>query len=107
MGETISTLLDEQGRLYLLGQKLYFTPKLVEIDYSKHKIKSFCSGDRSIAIVTTDNILLAKGNFWIKNLSDIDVDTGISEIPTQEIFNNSEIIKVGGMYQGKYALIKE
>ena len=47
-----SAFLSSEGKVYFSGRKLVFKPKLFEMDYDQYKIKTFCSTDKGIAVVT-------------------------------------------------------
>lgn len=107
LAEMTTALLTEQGKVYICGLKLYFFPELLALNYDLHKVKTFGACDRGVAIVTNDNKLFAKGNFWINEGYDEDVNTGISEIDVAKYFDGRELVKVGGKYAGRFVLVKE
>jgi alpha-tubulin suppressor-like RCC1 family protein len=107
LAECCTAILTNEKKVYMCGLKLFFQPELFDIDYESHKVKTFGACDRGIAVVTEENKIFSRGNFWIKGESDEDVDTGIHELSTEKYFHNKEIVKVGGKYTGRFALVKE
>lgn len=106
LGECTTTIQVEDGRIFLAGQKLYYYPQLFEIDYKVHKVKTFCSSDRASVVITADNRLFYRGNFWSDKNIEENIDTGVVEADVQKAFGGSEIVSVGGKYGDKWALVK-
>jgi alpha-tubulin suppressor-like RCC1 family protein len=107
LAEFTTALQTDNGQIYICGQKLYFQPELFALDYAQHKVRTFGASDRGVAVVTEDNRLFSKGNFWINEDFDEDVNTGISEILTDKYFHGKRIDKIGGKYSGRYALVQD
>lgn len=107
LAECTSAVKTEDGRIFFAGQKLYYYPQIFELDYNKHKVATFCSSDRGVAIVTEENRLFYRGNYWNEKKLEEDIDTGIIEADSASVFNNKRIAKVGGKYGVKWALIDE
>lgn len=72
-----SAFLSNNGKVYFCGWKLVFRPKLFEMDYEKHKVKTFCSTDKGIAVVTEDNNVFYNGNFWSGKAKNENIETGV------------------------------
>ena len=106
LAEATNTIKVEDGRVFFMGQKLYYYPQLFDIDYNLHKIKTFCSSDRACAIITDENRLFYRGNFWNEKNLDENIDTGIMEGDVEKVFGNQEIVKIGGKYSNRWALVK-
>jgi alpha-tubulin suppressor-like RCC1 family protein len=107
LAEFTTALKTDSGEVYMCGLKLYFQPELLALDYDKHRVSTFGACDRGVAVVTEENRLFSKGNFWINEGFDEDVNTGVSEILADKYFHGKRIAKIGGKYVGRYALIKD
>lgn len=106
LAESTTTIQVEDGRIFFMGQKLYYYPQLFEIDYTKHKVKTFCSSDRASAIVTDENRLFFRGNFWSDKKLEENIDTGVVEADVNKAFDGHEIVSIGGKYGDRWALVK-
>ena len=107
LAECTSAVKTEDGRIFFAGQKLYYYPQIFEIDYDKHKVSTFCSSDRGVAVVTKENRLFYRGNFWSGKKIDENIDTGIIEANISNAFNDKKIVQIGGKYGVKWALVDE
>ncbi len=105
--EAVTTYLSKDNRIYFTGRKLYYYPKLFDIDYTRHKVKEFCAVDRGSAVLTEENRIFYNGNFWSKKIKNTDRETGIKEVDVEEEFKGKEILSLGGKYSIKYAIVNE
>ena len=64
LGEAQTAYLSQDNKVYFCGRKLIYKPKLFEIDYSQHNVKTFCATDKGLAVVTDENRIFYLGNFW-------------------------------------------
>lgn len=106
LGEMQTAFLDKNGRVFYCGRKLYYRPRLFDIDYNKHKIKQFAATDKGVAVVTEENKLFYNGNFWKGKNKSENIETGIKEIDVEKVFENREIVQVGGSHETKFILLK-
>lgn len=96
----------DDKRLYIAGMKLYFNPTLIPIDYENNKIRTFCATQKGVALVTEENKVFAMGSFWNSKEKDENVSTGLSELKIDKYLEGREIVKIGGRFEGSYALVK-
>ena len=109
LGEISSAVLTKSGKLYQSGQKLYFNPELLRLDYDKVKVKTFAAFAKGVGLVSKDNELFLKGNFWPNETDlDEDVNTGISKVNVGDIFEGKEIVQIGNKFgETAFVLVKE
>lgn len=70
-------LLSEEGKLYFTGNRMYYKPKLFEIDYSENEVQLFTACDKGAALLTKEGKIFYHGNYWGGKYEDHDVATGI------------------------------
>ena len=70
--------MGRDGKIYYSGRKLYFTPKLFDINYTKERVKSFTPSDKGVGVLTKSNKIFYNGNFWRGRMLSQDKDTGIA-----------------------------
>lgn len=101
-----SSYLDKNGKVYFCGWKLYYWPRLFDLDYNSHKVKFFSSTDKGVAVVTEENRVFYNGNFWKGKTRSENSETGIKEIDTKEAFGDREVVQIGGTHETKFVLLK-
>lgn len=109
LGETSSVVLTESGKVYQMGQRLFFNPEPFKIDYSTTKVKSVTAFSKGIGVVTEDNRILTKGTFWpVEREVDEDVNTGVGSVNFGNLFDGGRIVEIGNRYgECAYVLVEE
>ena len=65
------------------------------MDYDQFNVKTFCSTDKGIAVVTKDNKVFYNGNFWSGKAKNENIETGVKELDVEGNFEG-EICEIGG-----------
>lgn len=96
LGETSGCILGTSGKAYQTGQKLYFNPELIPIDYENQKVTSIAAFAKGAGVVTENNQIFYRGNFWPTSAEiDEDVNTAVKEVKFGNIFNGKRIVEIG------------
>ena len=109
LGETSSAILSSSGKVYQMGQRLFFHPELINLDFAKHPVRSIAAFSKGVGIVTSDNEIFTKGAFWPKSDQiDEDPKTGVSRINFGDLFEGKKIVEIGYRFsEVGYVLVDE
>jgi alpha-tubulin suppressor-like RCC1 family protein len=109
LGETSSVILGTSGKVYQLGQRLFFSPQLVSLDYNEHPVRSVAAFAKGVGFVTEHNEIFTKGAFWpVQNEIDEDINTGVIKVTYGDRFNGKKIVEIGNRFGDVgYVLVEE
>lgn len=109
LGEFTAVFLDEKGDFYITGQKKFHNPYKLSFDLKGAKVKDFCACDRGVAVLTEDNRIFTIGNFFVDkkpfNLNLL--KDGAREIDVANVFKGAKVMKIGGKYEKRFAIVDE
>lgn len=83
LGEMQSAFLTKNHKVFYCGRKLYYWPRLFDIDYDRFWVRTFGATDKGVAVITEDNKFFFNGGFWRGKLKSENPETGVKEIDVE------------------------
>lgn len=98
-------ILLDNNEVWWTGMRLEYRPKLMKLPYSSMgKIKIIAAGQRTLSVVDEFNQIYMMYEYLPSAKQDI--KTGIN-IASSQIFGGGNILKLGGQYQNRYAIVSQ
>lgn len=103
IGEDVVVIKLANDEIHYCGMKLAYLPKRFEMPATAGKIKTFGAAFRSFAVVDEQNNIYMKNKFLATKTENI--KTGVYSADNS-IFDNGDILSIGGTYRSHFAIVK-
>jgi len=103
ISENTGVILTDTNEVYWMGLRLAYEPTLVRLPQDK-KVKRVAATSKSVCAITTDNEVYMNNKNFMKEKEE-NLETGVFLADTSA-FGSGNIIKMGGSFRNRYAIIK-